>query len=360
MEEVITLEKEVLKIETCKHSAARTALEQACDVAPIFRELKRLILLLLDYNVNVKESKWTRELDADLRELGMRIDGSKMKLLVAVIIVLPKCMIAAYTTKNVCAGFIDNGMIDVMSGTVPDSLRCLDTLRLPYFGNTVSFEDKKEHLRSVLKVIIPEYVNNGYPDESTYLRIQIPMDKNEKGEEVPKPDGVRSENRHRAKFLSSPMSRYQRIHAIYRQKLSSYNKVIANRAAEQDILKDNATCEMIFVEWLKKFSTDNENQSYKDITVDILTKHPERDYTGLPSLTKKLLQAFIRARRPATTTKSTGKMRFYTPRGNKDAHIAECFELRQVSTWDLHNSEVTEEPVEPQLPAIESFNSAVL
>ena len=186
------------------------------------------------------------------------------------------------------------------------------------------------------------------------------MDKNEQGEDVPKPDGVRSENRHRAKFLSSPMSRYQRIFASYQHKLASYNKVLANRAAEEEIMKDNEICEKIFVQWLRKFCTENERPSIKDITIDILTKHPERDYTDLPSPTKKVLQAFIRARRPATITTSTGKMRFYTPRGNKDQHIAECFELRQVSTWDLLNREVPEEPVEPQLPAIEGFNIGVL
>ena len=156
MEDVIALEKDVLKIETCKHSAARTALEQACDVSPIFRDLKRLIHLLLDYDVNVKENKWTRDLDTNIRELGMQMDGSKIKLLIAVIIVLPKCMITAFTSRNIRAGFLGNGMIDQMSGTVPDSLKCLETLRVPYSASTVSEEEKKEHLRYVLSVIIPE------------------------------------------------------------------------------------------------------------------------------------------------------------------------------------------------------------
>ena len=295
-----------------------------------------------------------------IRQLGMRMNGTKIKLLVAVIIVLPKCMIAAYTSKNIRAGFIDNGMIDEKSGTVPDCLRCLETLRVPYFANTDSDEVKKEHLRSVLSIIIPEYINKGYPSEETYLRIQIPLDKNENGEDVEKPDGVRSENRHRAKFLSSPMSRYQRIRALYLQKLSLYNKVIANRESEVEIQNDNETCENVFVQWVTRFDTEKDSPTCQDITVDILTKHLLRDYTHLPSFTNKLLHAFIRARRPATITKSTGKMRFYTPKGCKVDHIIECFDLRNVAKWDLRYSDVPEEPLEPPVPVIEGFNVGVL
>ena len=100
-ESVIEFEKTRLRIETCKHSAARTALEQACDVSPIFRELKRLIHSLLNYDVKINESKWMREVDAKIRGLNLRMQGWKVKLLVAVIVILPRCFEAAYTSKNI-------------------------------------------------------------------------------------------------------------------------------------------------------------------------------------------------------------------------------------------------------------------
>ena len=99
---------------------------------------------------------------------------------------------------------------------------------------------------------------------------------------------------------------------MYLQKLLLYNKVIANRESEVEIQNNNEACEKIFVQWVRRFDTEKETPTYQDITVDILTKHPLRDYTHLPSFTNKLLHAFIRARRPATITKSTGKMRFYS------------------------------------------------
>ena len=109
--------------------------------------------MFLDYDVNVNEGKWKRHVDAKIRALGMRIDGTKMKLLVAVIVILPRSMVMACTPKNIRSGFLSNGMIDSTSNSVPDCLMCLETLRVPFFKNTDTYEDKKEYVRRVTSVI---------------------------------------------------------------------------------------------------------------------------------------------------------------------------------------------------------------
>ena len=349
-ESVIQLEKVELKIETCKHSAARSALEQACDVAPIFRELKRLIHAMLDYDIDVNESKWMRYVNERIRGLNMNISGWKLKLLVAVVVILPKCFEAAYTRKNIRCGFLANGMIDSTSKSVPDCIACLETLRTRYFDDSKTMIEKKEHVRSIMKVMLPLYINDGYPKESSYLELDVKMDKNQAGEEVPKPDAITSEGRHRAKPISSPMSRYQRVFAQFLIKEKRHTRIVFSKVQEKKVISDNKECEKVMMEWVTKFKPQIVNPKIHDIDVNTLTKQAGRDYNNISPLTKPLLIAFIKARHPVTIVKSSGNLKFRVPKGNKADCIVECCAISTKEVWEPKYQQLPPAPVVPVRP----------
>ena len=352
-DDVMEYERDVLKIEVCKHSAARSGMEQACDIAPIFRELKRMIHLLVDCNSKINESAWLRYVDTKVRDLKMNLPGWKIRLLVAVIGTLPQCIASAYTKKNIMAGFFGNGMIDEKSRSVPDAISCLETLRVSYFTSSDTLQDKCDHIKMMVNTILPLYIQHGYPPESSYTAISIDMDKDENGDDVPKRDNISSESVHRAKPLSSSITRYHMHHKLYQIEFQKYTSAVNRKEMELKLVETANECEMIMVEWVRRFKSEIGTPSVIHIDVDVIKKSRQRDYNGVRSLTNVHMEAFLRTRNPVRITRSTGNPRYYSVGGkNKATLIEECVSCRGTERWELQFQALPLCPEPPVRPAV--------
>ena len=124
-------EEHKLKITCCKHSAARTALEQAADASPNFKLVKSILRKM---NVPSKDSnrvlvvleRLLKQLENG--EIGtskiVRLRPHKKKAILCALGNLPEATGEAYTIDNVRKGFIANGQLDLWSNTLP----CLSNL----------------------------------------------------------------------------------------------------------------------------------------------------------------------------------------------------------------------------------------
>ena len=206
-----------------------------------------------------------------------------------------------------------------------------------------------------MKTMIPIYINEGYPPETTYDRLNVKEDTTESGLIVRKPDNVASENRHRAKPISSPMSRYQRVHAQYLSEQKRYNRALRSMSQEKKVVDENKECERVMLEWVMKFKPDSRNLSINNIDVDLLTKQAGRDYTNLPALTNPLLVAFLKGRNPVSVVKTSGNLRFHTPKGNKLDLIVQCCASKMQTVWTPKYQTLPMAPVVPVRPAVVVF-----
>ena len=190
------------KISTCKHSAARTSVEQACDACPIFRSIKSI------------SKQITRE---DAPHLGLqrivinefhRLENSgililaskKLSSLVDFLSCYPTILSKAAPHNAATAGFIDNGMIDTMSYSYPDLNSIVKTCKTVKFTN--------EMLGCIGKnftAIYNEQVRTGHLNDQFMEGYGFKVDRNYAG------DIIRRESTYeawqRAKYLSS---KYQR------------------------------------------------------------------------------------------------------------------------------------------------------
>ena len=139
-EDTLRKDKE-LKITNCKHSAARTAVKQAADVAPNFKMVKSIVKSMntphhdsnqILHNIDNVLSKLENE------EMGkgkiVRLKSHKKKAICSTVANPPEVTGNTYTTKNVQEGFIFNGQIDSASCSVPSLESIIDT----YCGNVTN------------------------------------------------------------------------------------------------------------------------------------------------------------------------------------------------------------------------------
>ena len=118
--------EEERKITCCKHSAARTTVEQPADAAPNFKDMKQ-ILRKMD-NPHCHSNCFVHELESILKKLEegdisttkiVRLRSHKNKAIVDIIAISPEATGTVYTVENKEKGFLLTGMIDAPSNSVP-------------------------------------------------------------------------------------------------------------------------------------------------------------------------------------------------------------------------------------------------
>lgn len=258
-EESLKREKE-LKITICKHSAARTGVEQAADCGPNFKLLKRLVKILDDphsdtnpivYHLNQIFSKMENGY-SNCNDI-VRLKSHKKKALIATIPNLPVATGVAYTTENVKKGFIYNGQIDAVHNSVPCYSNLLHTFRGDLTNTCLS--DKE----SIIENFFAEMFTNGCICESTYDLNDIPKDTNSTNEVVEKPDNISLENRHRAKILSSKMQIRERRGLIDKKQMKHYESQKRVYKSEQKVIQSNIKFETKLIKMVQDTTNKNVN-----------------------------------------------------------------------------------------------------
>ena len=110
------------KISTCKHSAARTAVEQAADCCPIFCSIKTVLKSIT--KEDAPHLGLQRILVNELRRLEnrgvLKLAPKKLSSLVEFLFCYPTILSKAAPYNAATAGFIDNDMINSKSYSDPD------------------------------------------------------------------------------------------------------------------------------------------------------------------------------------------------------------------------------------------------
>ena len=265
-----------LKITCCKHSAARTGVEQAADCGPMFKFLKSQMKQM--DNPHSASNSIMHFLETEFTSLRatstsnptrlLNISPHKKKALLATIPNLPEATAKAYSVSNVKKGFVLNGQLDNDSKLVP----CLENIVHTYRGdlNGTVLEDKGR----LLDQFYEEMFSKGIIEEASFDQYNVPYDTNFEGNHVMRDMNISQENRQRSKVLSSFAQVEERKKLIYEKRMEHYRKDKDVYEKEQMMFKSNIKCENQLIQMVLKYGDTNFNvESYSSITFEMVTKY---------------------------------------------------------------------------------------
>ena len=212
-EKVLETEK-ALKIITNKHSAARTAVEQAADVGPMFKMMKATIKKMTPSNTETSAvyHRLSKMLE-NLQDLSDPNNGRvvilplhKKQAIIVGLSKLPVAMSTACTSEIIQSAFRDNGQLDNDNEVVPNIAKMIGTYR----GSIGEGHYLKDSERIIKKYYDETYMT-GRIDESTYDDENVDNDRDRMGNIISRDFGISRENCQRAKILSCETQRQARI-----------------------------------------------------------------------------------------------------------------------------------------------------
>lgn len=224
-----------LKITTCKQSAARTGTEQAADGGKMFLICRgqihtlpggedsnpQIYHLLHDIFHDLANPKCPNSTDIVI------LPNHKKKALLAGLSKLPTAMGAAFKPANVRKAFYGTGQIDATNKIMPSIEGLIGTYRGTIGGN--HFLKKSTE---IINTFYKEMYTTGMVSESTYESKGVEEDKDSRGNVVSRDFGISKENCQRAKILSSPVQRSERLKLIESIKKEQIKKQISMYKAE--------------------------------------------------------------------------------------------------------------------------------
>ena len=103
------------KIVSCKHSASRTSVEQACDTCPVFRSIKSISKSVTHANLPAFGLRSSLGCEfSKLKEQGtLNLKSIKESALLDFLSCYPSIISKAAPTEAVACVFIDDDMIDI-------------------------------------------------------------------------------------------------------------------------------------------------------------------------------------------------------------------------------------------------------
>ena len=346
-EEVLKKEAE-LKIVCNKHSAARTGVEQAADVGPMFKLVKSLLRYMRQlhscqspvYQRIVDALDELKAVEANVTKRIVVLESHKRSALISALSKLPSAMGAAFSPRIVTSAFEGNGQIDKIEGLIPS----IDGMIGTYRGSI----PEGHYLRNgidIIKKFYPEVYRTGRIDEKSFEDAGVPVDRDSDGNIVSRDFGIQKENCQRAKVLSAKHQRLERIKFIQNMKELETERKIKLYEYEAKKYDINKQCEERLVlahHRLSNPSTTTTKQmetiisasslSFADIqpilTIEHFGRNTHKGHTkSVP--TNPQLCAFAQVRQKIPKFK--GRYPQYKKMNkNKDVNIAECFQLRNV------------------------------
>ena len=337
-------EEEALKITVNKHSAARSAVEQACDVCPIFKRLKALISEMVYMETTVSQCRHVRYVNSQILTLPVRLEGWKRTALVAVLAKFPILVREACTVKHVRAGFTGNGQV-CFDIPIPSFKGCLETLRVPYFQAPANVDDIENHGTNLINCFGDIVIKKGYVEEVEFDEHEIELDYDENKKSVYKKATIRTEGQQRAKPLTHPTTRYRREHASYLRENAVYQKAIEQKNREQNILRNGASAEVKILATIRRV-TNNPTAS-----LDAMTEVTMGTRGGASFPSNTVMEHFLSVRIPPVTTPSTGRVRFYKKNAKmkRSDMVALCVEHKNAGIW-RPRVVVPQVPIKPNPP----------
>ena len=244
--EDVLKEEHKKKIICNKHSAARTAVEQAADVGPMFKLIKKLLRYMRQLH-SCQSPVYQRIVDA-LDELKVPdskeskrivvLESHKRSAIISALSKLPSAMGAAFSPSIVMSAFEGNGQIDKVEGIIPSIEGMIRTYRgsIPeghYLRNT----------DEIVKKFYKEVYTTGRIVEKSFDDAGVPVDRDSDGNIINRDFGIQKENCQRAKVLSATHQRLERIKFIADMKLQETERKIKLYDYEAKRYELNEQCE---------------------------------------------------------------------------------------------------------------------
>ena len=289
-----------------------------------------------------KEKLLELEDESNDRQDIVKLKSHKKKALLFTLPNFPAATSVAYTIPNVMKGFIYNGQLDVESTSVPSLKNLCHTYRGDVSECCLNDRDK------LLDNYFEEMYLNGTIMEKTFDDSYVPVDKDSNDNAVLKSNSISTENRHRAKVLSSDVQINERRKLVNERRIDEYNVRKKQFDSEQRKHDLNIACEKKLVQIIiKTIGTDSlvtsvnqsniEFQSVQDhLTLSVLQEN-------LSSLRINELKAFVKVR--SQRTMKRGKISFGNVPTHKDMLVKKCYDMRAVN----YTEQMCSVPVYPSL-----------
>jgi len=249
-------------IRLCKHSAARTGVEQAADVSAGFRVFKSIVKWLTFEDVPASCCGLKRRvLEGIQNNRNLKLPAFKVNAIVDYMTKLPVMTSRAFHENNTEEGFLRIGQIDRVSRQLPDIYAVFDTKRfgadLPQSSLNRS-DDRdayeadqyclhKQYFRTIFQRFFPMMFLYGHITESEFDKYGYTMDVDSHGNVVTKDQGISLENRQRSKIPSHPKQRELRINLIVEKKQEFARLERKHYDDERKIFDLNEQCEELLM-----------------------------------------------------------------------------------------------------------------
>ena len=210
------------KIITCKHSASRTSVEQACDRCPVFRSLKKISRSITNESVPHLGLKGliSRSLTREQKDCRLKLPTTKYNALVDFLSCYPTILSRAAPHDSTGAGFVSNGMLDDLTYCYPDLYKILQTCKTFKYTN-----EMEELVRSNFAELYEEQIRAGILSDNFMEGFGFLRDRDFNGNEIRRISEC--ESWQRAKCLSCT---YQRD--LRKRKLDTYQDLRSTKASE--------------------------------------------------------------------------------------------------------------------------------
>jgi len=187
------------KMYSNKHSAARSATEQGCDLNNLFPQLAREAKVI---TVKSKDTPLKRRILEAFKvaeeEYGLNLKSNKKSTIVDTAASLLMILGKILTQDTIQEGFVMNGMIDEISKRALD-LKAMIHKTLQRDMTTEEWELCLEHFVNLLRIMIKK---GDVPDEE-FIRRDFPNDIDPDGEEVIRNQGIQQEHMQRSKIVDT-------------------------------------------------------------------------------------------------------------------------------------------------------------
>jgi len=238
-EEEIQQRDSELKMETCKHSSARSTIEQPCDAGTGFKNTKRNSKKLTSKNQPMSgyKARVHSQFDQIRSEEILVVSPSEHRALKDFVCVAPTILSKSFTQDVIHRSFVLPGMIDENTSSFPDGDKLMATIRRP-----VTVE---EHRLVVASQVgnVKCVLDHGHVTDEEFTRLGYPIDIDVFEKEYPCDSGITNESYQRAKQLSHVRQREMRRKNIDKQIAEKQRAIILKQQKGSTILAGNAECE---------------------------------------------------------------------------------------------------------------------
>ena len=350
-------EEKKRKIVCCKHSAARTAVEQAADTGAMFKYLKKI--LKSTENPTSANNSIVHHLEEMFASFSEEINGStsihlashKKKAIILTLAKLPIAASRAYSDHIIKKAFVLNGQLDTDHLVVPSLENCCNTYRGNIHGTCL------ENRVDLIQTLYEGVFTKGMVEESVFDAMNIQNDTNYSGAIVSRDFSISNENRQRSKCLTSEVQIQERKAIVLESKMVEFEKKLRLYENEDKEYERNKLCEMKLMALYDEHSHQQQNHGNHNTstTISNLSTHNEEHLVSFPCVSDRLtynmmkeykgkinmlkcdIKSFVRVRSDRTVR--NGKITYLHIPDLKDDLLKKLIELRNTDIKEkVHNA----------------------